>query len=771
MSRRKTKVARAKRVAGGRKFTAGRPPNKFMQRPTARGPHILIKKGDNLISEDEIVAFVYANTDKRATFTEIADAFDLGRSYRDKLYKTLENLCDRNMLATDFDTLYFVGKAAHFQKAELALNPRGFGFARLIPPPPANQPPEIFVGARSLGSAMHGDTILLKVITPKSGRPEGIVVKVLERGTQSIVGIYTAGKSFGEVAPEDERFPFNIIVPLENSEGAKDGEAVVVKITEFSPQGISKPKGEIIEVLGDPDSLNVQTEIVIRKFQLPHTFDSVVKAQVEKISSVIEPGDGRLDLRAIEHITIDGETARDFDDAVAVSRTKNGGFRLHVSIADVSHYVTPGSPLDLEAYQRGTSVYFPNRVVPMLPERLSNDLCSLVPREDRYAFSAIMDFDESGKIIGKKFGKSIINSRYRMTYNKVWDILSDRQGETRKEYADLAPSIDVMESLGKKLLARRMGRGSIGFEIPEAFVVVGVGDVIEDVERRERNFAHQIIEEFMLAANEAVASTIAEQNLKDGIYRIHETPDPLKVEEFTRFAKTLGIEIPESPGTPQWFGEILSQVKGSPQEYIISNLLLRTMKQACYSPKNVGHFGLAADFYTHFTSPIRRYPDLMVHRCLAAYLSGSAGKKKAKGVEAQPSRGVAPADVNVAGEFLSKRERVAVDAEREMVDRLKVRYMADKVGECFDAIVSGVSSFGMFVELVDSFVSGGVAISDLKDDYYQLDERNHKLVGKRTNTVFQIGTLVRVRLASVEIARRRLNFEVEDGKFVERVGV
>ena len=724
---------------------------------------MVIKKGKTRITEDDIVGFIHANG-KRATLSEIAEAFDLGRSYRAKLYNALMNLCEKKILSTESEKLFFVGKVAHLVEAELSLNPRGFGFARILPPPPANQPQEIFIPPRKLGSAMHGDTILIRILNPKSAKPEGAVISVIKRGIQSIVGVYSTGKSVGVVAPEDERFLFNILVKREKSLGARDGEAVVAKITEFSPEGISNPKGEVVEVLGDPDSLKVQTEIVIRKFELSHVFDSAVQKQVEQLSSVIEPGTDRLDLRAVEHITIDGETARDFDDAVAVSKSEKG-YRLHVSIADVSHYVREGSPVDLEAYQRGTSVYFPNRVVPMLPERLSNDLCSLVPNQDRYAFSAVIDFDESGKVVNKSFGKSIINSRYRMTYDKVWDILSNPKGKTRNEYADLAPSLELMQTLGEKLLNRRMRRGSIGFELPEAFVVVGDNDEIKAVDRRERNFAHQIIEEFMLAANEAVATTLADKGLKDGIYRIHETPDPIKVEEFSKFAKSLGMKLPDNPGTPKWFGAILIQVKGLPEEYIINNLLLRTMKQARYSPENVGHFGLAAGFYTHFTSPIRRYPDLMVHRCLANFLSGKAsGKKPAEKRSAQQqSRGVAPADVHEAGEFLSKRERVAVDAEREMVDRLKVRYMADKVGESFDAIVSGVTSFGLFVELVDSFVNGGVAIADLKDDYYQLDEKNHRLVGRRTNTSFQLGKRIRVRLASVEVARRRLNFEIDDG--------
>jgi ribonuclease R len=710
------------------------------------------------VSADDIVAYILSH-DGMAEMSEIMGAFDLGRGARKELHTALQSLVNQKVLREDDDDTYSVREAKEYSEGVLTVNPRGFGFVVLSPAPARNQPSDVFIAERNLGTALHGDRVLIK-ITPvgREGKQEGRVLKVISRGTELIVGIYKAGTPVGVVAPEDERFAFNILVRREQSCGARDGEAVVCKISEYRHLGGVNCKGEIVEVLGNPDSLKVQTEIVIRKFQLPHEFSPEVEAQLAEVSGVVEVGPKRLDLRDVLHITIDGETARDFDDAVAVERTDKGGYRLHVSIADVSHYVPEASPLDGEAYLRGTSVYFPTMVVPMLPERLSNDLCSLVPNQDRYAFTAILDFDSQGRLQGKRFAKSVINSRYRMTYNLVRDIIIDQEPTVRAQYPELLGPLAEMEKLGHLLLNERMARGSIGFELPEAFVEVAADDTVSDIARRERNFAHQIIEEFMLAANEAVAHAMDDHHLSRGLYRIHETPDPIKVAEFAQFAKTMGLAIPdEAAGTPAWFGRVLELVKGTPQEYIVNNLLLRTMKQARYSFDNAGHFGLAASHYCHFTSPIRRYPDLMVHRALAEFLTAGGKKKAKKGVVQTEAGG---AEIMGAGEFLSSRERVAVDAEREMVDRLKVRYMEDKIGDEFDAIVSGVASFGLFVELLASFISGAVAITDLTDDYYHLDERNHRLIGKRTNRIYQIGTLLRVKLSSVDKARRRVNFVV-----------
>ncbi|MFW8599943.1 ribonuclease R [Desulfobacterota bacterium M19] len=702
---------------------------------------IFFKKGKRSISDDDLLASIVMNNGT-ASQSDIIDDLNLGRGDRKIVHLILEELCDHKILYNDGKN-YTLRQPEKFLIGTLTVNPRGFAFAAIEVEPGRKPREDLFVGARSLKSARHGDRVLLKLITKGGRRPEGRVLRVLERGINQMVGIYTAAKPLGLVHPEDNRFAFTVQVGSQDTMGARDGEAVVVKLDHLPEEEAGFPRGKIIEVLGDPDSIQVQTEMVIRKFDLPFIFDHEVQEQVAAIDHNITVNQDRLDLREINHITIDGETARDFDDAVAVRETA-AGWQLHVSIADVSHYVPLGSALDNEAYKRGTSVYFPTRVVPMLPEELSNDLCSLVPHQPRYAFTAILDFDRQGKLKKNKFAKSVIESQQRMTYNKVAALINKEDDELAQQYAALLPMLGQMEKLAKVLLKKRQKRGSIGFELPEAVIEIDDNDEVKGIRRTERNFAHQIIEEFMLAANEAVAKTLSDNKLKDGIYRIHETPDPLKVGEFSQFAKGMGLNLPDEAGTPAWFGEVLKMVKGSPREYIINNLLLRTMKQARYSINNTGHFGLAASHYTHFTSPIRRYPDLMVHRALAAWLNHEHKNNSQE----------------EAAEFLSKRERVAVDAEREMVDRLKVRYMEDKVGEEFDGLISGVSSFGLFVELSESFISGGVAIKDLNDDYYEIDEKNHRLVGRRQHKIYQIGTPVRLRLISVEKSRRRINFVI-----------
>ncbi|MDG4475289.1 ribonuclease R [Thiovibrio frasassiensis] len=676
-------------------------------------------------------------------------ALGLSKSHRQEVLGVLEDLCRRKVLSCKRDT-FALRKSAELFGGQISVNPKGYGFVS-----PAEAPPEleidqdVFIPPGMLGGAAHSDKVLVQLMSRRQGRYEGRVIAVLNRATSRLVGVYMAGGVTGLVIPEDSRFPYNLVIRKEDSRGAKNGDAVLAEVTSFAA-GQRNLDGIILEVLGNPKDIQVQTEMVIRKFDLPHAFSAEVTGQVESLDPEVKMTASRTDLRGVVHVTIDGETARDFDDAVAIESLKNG-YRLYVSIADVSHYVRPHTPVDVEAYQRGTSVYFPTRVIPMLPERLSNNLCSLVPNEDRYTFTAVLDFDAHGKRLGKRFMKSIIRSRHRLTYTTVKQVLTDRDPAVLNQYADIIPALEMMGCLALELEKRRIKRGSIGFELPEPLAVLGEDNTVQTIKRSERNQAHKLIEEFMLAANEAVAETQTEGKI-DSLYRIHEPPDPIKVAEFTEFAQSMGLNVDEGDGSPKWFGQVLAMAAGTPQEYIISNLLLRTMQQARYSPQNLGHFGLAATNYTHFTSPIRRYPDLMVHRALAASLQKKGGGKP----------GPETVSTEEAGGFLSKRERIAVEADREMMERLQVHFMADKIDETFEAIISGVTAFGLFVELTEVFVNGAVPITEMRDDYYELEEGRHRLIGQRSKTVFQIGDLVRVRLTSVEIPRRRINFSVEE---------
>ena len=702
----------------------------------------------------EIIGFLHREKEPRS-MADIMRGIALSRGERKMLAGILADLCRQELLACPRGkkkgAAYFLAAKAGLAEGIVEVHPRGFGFAILADmgdvsrqkgKGPLRQDP--FIAPHNLGSAHQGDKALFRLMPQRRGRTEAVVIKVIERAASLLPGIYEAGRETGLVLPEDERFLFNVLVHRKNSCGARNGDAVVVAITDFK-DGRRNPEGRIVEVLGDPRDNSVQAAIVVRKHRLPHTFSADALEEAARFPDTLPAQEDRLDLRAIPHVTIDGESARDFDDAVAVEKTKKG-WRLHVSIADVSYYVRPGSALDADAYARGTSVYFPNLVVPMLPERLSNNLCSLIPNEPRPAFTAIMDFDRTGRRLAAKFAKSVIVSQQRLTYTIVKKILVDKDRGLAGKYRTILEQLAAMGALAAVLKSRRMERGSIGFSIPEAAVLMDVDGGVSDVIRAERNIAHELIEEFMLAANEAVAFRLAEKNIPT-LFRIHEEPDNEKVLEFTAFARSLGLSLPGKDPGPKWFGKVLALVAGTPREYLVSNILLRTMQRARYTPENQGHFGLAASHYTHFTSPIRRYPDLLVHRSLTALLAGKKGQN------------LSPApDLVQAGDFLSGRERAAVEAEREMIGRLQVRFMADKTGQTFEGIVSGVSAFGLFVELLDHFVSGAVEIAALQSDYFRFDEKNYRLIGSRSGKTFQLGDLITVRVANVDLRQHRINF-------------
>lgn len=634
-------------------------------------------------------------------------------------------------------------------KAVLDLTARGFGFAMIEGAQEKGKDP--FISPANLNGASHGDTILVRLLTTGKGRPEARVVKIIERGISRLCGIYTAGKKKGYVTPDNERLPYTVFIPPGFDLDAATDMAVLVEITDYGTGG-RPPQGKITEILGDPMSAKVQIRMAIEQFELPSAFPVGVLQETEKLEAITQCEEGRKDLRMVKHVTIDGETAKDFDDAIAVEKTRTG-YRLYVSIADVSHYVKTGSAIDMEAYQRGTSVYFPDRVLPMLPERLSNDLCSLVPEQDRPAFTAILDFNAGGKRTGQQFCKSMIKSHQRFTYTMVQKILYDRDPAAGKTYKALMPMLKAAGELADLLNRYRTERGSIGFNIPEPEIRLE-GDKIKAIARAERNQAHQLIEECMLAANEAVAETMDREKEKV-LYRIHERPDPEKVAIFTEATASMGLPLPSGDQSPAWFAKVVKEARHSPAEYVINNLMLRTMQQARYSPENVGHFGLAAEYYLHFTSPIRRYPDLVAHRVLQNFLA-RGGKK----IPILPNKTPLPD----AGIHLSKRERVSVDVERNTQARLSALFLRDHIGEEFDAIISGVSTFGMFIELRDSFISGAVPVGEMKDDYYILDTRAHKYVGERSARTFQMGDLVRVRLEQVDMQRKRVTFSISAGK-------
>ena len=709
---------------------------------TKRNTQNLQNKGKNL------VLAALSRSKRPMSAAELSDFIAEKDTKRVNIHDSIQLLIESNHIRKERKNRFSLTSRAPLYTGTLEKNAKGFGFITQASPFDKAQAltADPYVSRSQMGSAQHGDQVLFRLIQKKKmsdrNRPEGSIIRVLSHGKKTLSGFYSDP---GIVIPEDPRFPFHITIDKSKRSGnPRNGEAVIVRLKR-GERRTDSIHGEIIEILGNPASVDVQMRLVIEKFSLPHTFSNRALKETENLSEDSSLSEDRLDLRNIGHVTIDGETAKDFDDAVFVRKTDKG-YRLYVSIADVSHFVRPRSTLDKEAYERGTSIYFPGRVIPMLPEKLSNDLCSLLPEKDRFTVTAILDYDTKGNLLGKKFARSIIRSRKRFTYTTVKKILIDNDPETVNGHKAYLTPLRTARELAEILLEKRKQRGSIGFTVPESAITLDKNGEIKAISIMERNFAHQMIEEFMLAANEAVASFFTEQQIQ-GLYRIHERPDQEKVEEFCTFAKTLNVHLPPKNNTPEWYAEIVEQCKGTSTEYLINNLLLRTMKQARYSPENIGHFGLASQNYTHFTSPIRRYPDLLVHRELMAAILENNRVTQRDTTHLQKK-----------AEFLSDRERTAVKAEREMTERLKVRYMGRRIGDKFQAIISGITDFAMFVELKESGISGSIGLENLKDDYYLFDGKNHRLIGEISGNIYRIGDCINIQLLDVDYTRNRIHF-------------
>jgi ribonuclease R len=621
-------------------------------------------------------------------------------------------------------------------------HPDGYGFVI----PEAEGEEDIFISPRNLKEAMHGDRVVARIESIRRKGKEGSVIRILERKTRKVVGKFMRAKNYSYVIPEDERILQEVFIPEGETKRARPNQIVVAEITQY-PTERARPEGRITHILGYPDDPEIEPQIIIHKYDLPHRFTSAALKEAQTLPPTPSSDEykDRVDLRGIPTFTIDGENARDFDDAVSIEKERDGGVKLYVSISDVSHYVKEGTLLDEEAYSRGTSVYLPDRAIPMFPPELSNEICCLHARVDRLTLTAELRYDGNGERRDVRFYPSMIQSNERLTYTWVRKILVDGDTELRERFSPLLPSLNLMADLCQELRRRRAERGSIDFDLPEPEVILNLQGETEDITRAERNLAHQIIEEFMIAANEAVAHFMEEKRLPF-IYRIHEPPKKEAIDEFRRFISHLGYKMrKDADHSPREFQRVLSDIKGRPEERVVNEILLRSMKWAKYSGKNLGHFGLASEGYTHFTSPIRRYPDLMVHRFLKKVLSGEEIK--------------IPEEVLAnRADHLSNRERVAMEAEREILNRYRVRFMRDKIGEEFEGIISGVAAFGFFVELKDIFVEGLVRVTSLHDDYYQYHEKKYCLVGERTHKTYRIGDEVRVRVDRVDVERRHIDF-------------
>ncbi len=708
------------------------------------------KTRNNKISTAENIALSILHTAGGSlSYADLQDRYPRDYQGSEAINGALDSLIQAGLVIKNSKKHFKLHKNAQLYEGKLVQHPKGFGFVNIPESDDNNRAftRDPYISPAQMGGAHHGDTVLVRVLRLRSdGRPEGAIVRILTHGTNRIGGIYIVNGRDRLVYPDDRRFPFTIRIKDTGHLQPKHGDGVIAEFERMT-RPAKVLEGKIAEILGPGDDVDTQMRLVIEQFNLPYRFSEEVLQEAAKLVESF-PAEYREDLRTTAHVTIDGESAKDFDDAICVLKTRQG-FRLFVSIADVSHFVTPGSAIDREAYSRGTSIYFPGRVIPMLPEKLSNNLCSLVPDKDRFTVSAILDFDRSGNLQKKRFCRSIIRSRYRFTYTTVQKILIDKDPAVRKEHKPFLTGIKWAGELATVLQKNRKKRGAIDFNLPEPEFTLTDSGKIASIRITERTFAHQLIEEFMLVANEAVAELFTQQQTP-ALFRIHEPPEPLKAEEFIAFAKTLNLPLAPFENDAAWFAETLDKCKDTKYEYIINNLLLRSMQQAKYSAKNVGHFGLATSDYTHFTSPIRRYPDLMVHRELLRLLPENKNPKRPQG---QPS-------LKDAGEFLSSRERVAIMAERDMNDRLKIGYMKDRIGDTFEAIISGVTENGLYVEIQEFCISGSIPIEFLDDDYYLLDKKNYRLFGEISARTYQIGDLIRVTVTDVNILNKSIRFKL-----------
>jgi ribonuclease R len=686
---------------------------------------------------------------------EILDAFPLlDRAARQATLRALDRWVGEEILDQRKDRRYTFPWNKRIVTGPIRVQRGGYGFVS-----GAEGSDDIFVAARNLAGAMDGDrvtTLIEKRRDRADTRPDGRVISIVERSRSEILGRFVAGTPSGRILPIVPRFAPPLLIAKEDEYGILPGQIAIARISS-SVSHSGALTGKVSSILGAADDPAVDVATIAYKYHLPTTFPETVTHAASAIPAAVLPSEisGRVDLRELSLVTIDGASARDFDDAVAVQREADGRFRLWVAIADVGHYVRSGDVIDQEALQRGTSVYFPDRALPMLPEHLSNGICSLQADVDRLAVVAEILFSPDGERLDARFYRAVIRSRARLTYEQVYAWLSDAAAKAEAP-VDLLAQTQVMVELSTRLTAMRTARGSIDFDLPEAEIVVNLRGKPEDIIRRERNEAHKLIEEFMLAANEAVADFLTNKEIPL-LYRIHEEPELEKMLELQEFTAPLGYGFAGGgeKSLPRALQELLAATAAAPEGRAIHQLVLRSMKQARYAAENAGHFGLAASHYCHFTSPIRRYPDLVVHRVLCQLLESASGIDPRQRQEWQK-------EFLPLGEALSKLERRATDAEREMVNLYKCRFMADKIGEEFDGIVAGVQSYGLFVELDQWFVEGLVAIATLTDDFYEFDPLHQTLTGQRRRKIWRVGEAMRVKVLRVNPDWREIDFSPVD---------
>ena len=676
---------------------------------------------------------------------EIAIMLNVPKEQRRELQEVLDELvCDGKIE---------VSAKGKYSKAEgkyltgtFTAHQRGFGFVTV-----PGEDEDIFIPEAQVNGAMHLDTVQVAVTKGASSekRREGSVVKILKRGMEQLVCYYEESKNYGFAVPDNPRFTQDIFIPKEHSMGAVRGHKVVVQITEYGKNG-RKPEGKVVEILGHVNDPGTDIMSIVRGYDLPMEFPAKVLKQAERVPDEVSEADmaGRMDLRDWQTVTIDGEDAKDLDDAITLTK-ENGKYTLGVHIADVTNYVQEHSALDVEALNRGTSVYLVDRVIPMLPHKLSNGICSLNAGENRLALSCIMTIDEKGNVVDHTIAETVIKVDRRMSYSSVKKILEDKDEAERAKYEELIPMFELMQELAGILRKKRMSRGSIDFDFPETKIILNEQGKPVDIKPYDRNVATKIIEDFMLIANEIVAQDYFWQELPF-VYRTHDNPDGEKIKKLATFINNFGysIHIGQDEVHPKELQKLLIKIEGTPEEALISRLTLRSMKQAKYTTVSTGHFGLATNYYCHFTSPIRRYPDLQIHRIIKDNLRGRMDAKKIAHYEKI---------LDDVASHSSKTERRAEEAERETDKLKKVEYMSERIGECFEGVISGVTEWGFYVELPNT-IEGLVHVTSLKDDYYHYDERSYELIGETTNHRYKLGQKVKVMVEATDKLLRTIDF-------------
>ncbi|MBU5437899.1 ribonuclease R [Tissierella sp. MSJ-40] len=696
-----------------------------------------------------IIDFMEEKIYKPMLKEELAVQFDIDLKDLEDFYKVIEGMEKEGIIIKTRNERYGLADKMNLLVGVLEGNEKGFGFVV----PDDKTKGDAFISPENMNGALHGDRVVARIIKRQEvgKREEGEIIRILERVNKTIVGTFESNKSFGFVVPDDHKISYDIFIPKAYMKDAKTNQKVVVEIMKW-PDQRRNPEGKVVEILGFLDEKGTDILSIIKQFKLPEEFPKKVQEQVLSIEQTVEEKEieRRVDLRHLNTFTIDGIDAKDIDDAVSIEVLKNGNYKLGVHIADVAHYVKEKSALDKEALKRGNSVYLIDRVIPMLPKELSNGICSLNPNVDRLTLSVIMEIDKNGSVIDHEIVEGVINSKQRLVYDDVSNLLENDDEQAKEKLSKVKDDLKLMEELCHILYAKRERRGSIDFDFPEAKIILDDKGVPVEIRKDDRRISNRMIEEFMLVCNETVAEHFHWADVPF-LYRIHEEPSEEKISDFNKLIHNFGYILKGKQEIhPKELQLLTKEIKGKKEETLISTLLLRSLKKARYSSELDIHFGLAAKYYSHFTAPIRRYPDLVIHRIIKAYINGKLTPDKQDRLEVL---------LPEIADHTSKTERKAEEAEREVEDLKKAQYMSERIGEVYEGIVSSLTHFGMFVQL-DNTVEGLVHFSNMIDDYYHFDEDKYYIIGERTNKQYRLGDTVKIQVIDADVMKRNVDFQI-----------